>query len=129
MNLQELSGSYSILQLGVQEPIPTWATQGAFFNISRTRDELSLVCETALVPPSVQNRSDDWRVLKVQGLLDFAQTGILSSIAGPLARAKISIFAVSTFNTDYILVKADTLERAKEALSKSGVGYTASSAL
>lgn len=129
MNLHELSGSYSILQLGVHEPIPVWATQGAFFNISRTREELSLVCETAFVPPSVQKRSDGWRVLKVQGLLDFAQTGILSSIAGPLARAKISIFAVSTFNTDYILVKADTLERAKEALSKSGVGYSASPAL
>ena len=56
-----------------------------------------------------------------EGLLDFAQTGILSSIAGPLARAKISIFAVSTFNTDYILVKSDSLARAKEALLKSGV--------
>src|SRR5437016_2573528 len=101
MNLQELPGTYSILKLGAKEAIPSWATQGPFFSIGKTRDELSIVCETSSVPETVQNKSDDWKCLKVQGLLDFAQTGILSSIAGPLARAKISIFAVSTFNTDY----------------------------
>jgi hypothetical protein len=121
MKLQELPGSYSILKLGVREAIPAWAIQGQFFSVGKTREELSIVCETAFVPAHIESRSDDWKCLKVEGLLDFAQTGILSSIAGPLARAKISIFAVSTFNTDYILVKSDSLARAKEALMKSGV--------
>ncbi|MGZ3723317.1 MAG: ACT domain-containing protein [Bdellovibrionales bacterium] len=121
MNLQELPGSYSILKLNSREAVPAWATEGPFYSIGKTKDELSIVCETFRVPETVQNKSDDWKCLKVEGLLDFAQTGILSSIAGPLARAKISIFAVSTFNTDYILVKNDSLAKAKEALKKSGV--------
>jgi uncharacterized protein len=121
MKLQQLPGSYSILKLSAREAVPAWATQGQFFSVSKTREELSIVCETSLVPEHIETRSDEWKCLKVEGLLDFAQTGILSSIAGPLARAKISIFAVSTFNTDYILVKSDTLALAKEALMKSGV--------
>src|SRR6266404_3093984 len=119
MNLEELPGTYSILKLGAHDAIPSWALEGAFFSIGKTNEELSIVCETSSVPADLENKSDHWKCLKVQGLLDFAQTGILSSIAGPLAKAKISIFAVSTFNTDYILVKADSLVKAKEALKKS----------
>lgn len=121
MNLEELPGKFSILKLDPRESIPAWATQGAFFSIGKTNEELSIVCATSSVPENVVNKSADWKCLKVEGLLDFAQTGILSSIAGPLAKAKISIFAVSTFNTDYILVKNDSLEKAKAALKKSGV--------
>jgi uncharacterized protein len=121
MKLQQLPQSFSILKLDPGVAIPAWALQGGFFSVNRTKDELSMVCETKHVPPEIELRSDNWTCLKVEGLLDFAQTGILSSIAGPLAKAKISIFAVSTFNTDYILVKAENLARAKEALRKSGV--------
>lgn len=121
MNLKELPGSYSILRLGAKDPVPEWAMQGPFHSVNRTSEELSIVCESQFVPAEIEYRSDQWKCLRVEGLLDFGQTGILSSIAGPLARAKISIFAISTYNTDYVLVKADTLERAKEALKKNGV--------
>jgi hypothetical protein len=121
MTLKELAGSFTILKIGPDEAIPAWAVQSPFFSVSKTGEELSIVCESGSVPEGIENQSGNWKCLKVRGLLDFAQTGILSSIAGPLARAKISIFAVSTYDTDYILVKDQTLERAKEALKKSGV--------
>ena len=120
MKLKKLEETYSILKLPPRFEIPSWATEGGFFAINRTPDELSIVCESRLVPEDVETQSRDWSCLRVDGLLDFAQTGILSSIAGPLARAKISIFAISTSNTDYILVKNENLDKAVESLRKSG---------
>lgn len=120
MKLKKLESTYSVLKLPAQFEIPPWALEGGFYAVNRTPDELSIVCESRFVPAEIENQSGHWACLKVDGLLDFAQTGILSSIAGPLARAKISIFAMSTFNTDYILVKEDQLEKAVESLRKSG---------
>jgi hypothetical protein len=94
-----------------------------FFSVTKTEDELSVVCEQASIPlpvPSELKCEKDWRMLKVEGPLDFSLTGILSSLAGPLAAAKISIFAISTFDTDYILVKSENLSRACETLRHSG---------
>jgi hypothetical protein len=120
MKMQQLAQTFTILKLPARSAIPDWALASRVFSIVKTDEELSLVCESRLVPPTVESRSDGWTCLKVEGLLDFAQTGILSSIAGPLAKAKISIFAISTYNTDYVLIKSDQLTRAKEALHKSG---------
>ena len=85
-----------------------------------TDRELSLVCESARVPAQTLAREDGWRALRVDGTLDFSLTGILSKLATVLAEAQIGIFAVSTYDTDYILVKQENLDRAVEALKRAG---------
>jgi hypothetical protein len=92
---------------------------GSLFSITRTNEELSIVCAEALVPPGVQVESG-WRGLKVAGPLDFALTGILAELSGALARAGISLFAISTYDTDYILVKEKDLEQTVETLLRAG---------
>lgn len=101
--------------------LPNWVG-GEFWSITRTSDELSIVCPQECVPSGVLYEGD-WRVLKVLGPLSFALTGILASISGALAEAGISIFALSTYDTDYILVKASQLEGAIEALRGQGVTF------
>jgi len=108
----------AVCRLDASAPIPGWV-RGDFVSITRTRDELSIVCAQANVPADVRCERD-WRALKVEGQLDFALTGILVSIATPLANAGISIFAISTFDTDYVLVKADVLDKAIQVLQKAG---------
>ena len=96
-----------------------WATRGAFYSITQSNEELSIVCSQGDVPSGV-HAERGWRALKVKGPLDFGLTGILASLASPLAQAGISIFAVSTFDTDYVLVKQETLGEATQVLSSSG---------
>ena len=92
-----------------------------FWFIGKTDEELSLVCETADVPSSVTAREDGWRAFRVEGVLDFSLVGILAKLTGILADHGIGLFAVSTYNTDYILVKRENLAPALEALE--GAGY------
>jgi hypothetical protein len=92
--------------------------QGSFYSITRTADELSIVCEDVFVPQGYQKIEAGWRALKVEGPLNFSLTGILAALATPLAEAKISIFAISTYDTDYVLVKEENLIKAIEVLSK-----------
>jgi len=91
-----------------------------FFFLGKTDEELSLVCRTADVPAGAIARDDGWRGFRIEGVLDFSLIGILSKLSGILAENKIGIFAVSTFNTDYILVKEQNLERAIAALKEKG---------
>ena len=91
-----------------------------FFFIARTDNEVSLVCETEKTPFSTAAREDGWKALRVKGVLDFSLTGILSKIAGILAENGIAIFAVSTYDTDYILVKEDKLDKALNVLGEGG---------
>ncbi len=91
-----------------------------FFFIGRTDEELSLVCETKDTPQSTIERDDGWRAFRIQGVLDFSLIGILSKISGILADNKIGIFAVSTYNTDYILVKDGNFDKAMEVLANAG---------
>ncbi len=107
----------AVCQLDASSTTPDWATCGSFYSITRTPDELSIVCAEAQVPGDVKPEGG-WRAFKVEGTLDFALTGVLESIARPLADAKVSIFAVSTFNTDYVLVKEESVERAIQALGE-----------
>jgi len=100
-------------------PIPDWATRGPFFSLTRTPDELSIVCAQTDAPEDVRTEKG-WRYLKVLGPLDFSLTGILASLAKPLAEADISIFAISTFDTDFLLVKSDVFERALKKLIEAG---------
>lgn len=96
-----------------------WATQGEFFTVSRTEDELSIVCDSLFVPKGIQAETG-WQALKVEGPLDFNLTGILSSLVQPLAENGISIFALSTFDTDYLLIKKESLGKAKQVLVHAG---------
>lgn len=91
-----------------------------FYFIGKTDEELSLVCRTEDTPAVTVERDDGWKGFRIQGVLDFSLIGILSKISGILAEHKIGIFAVSTYNTDYILVKEENYERALEVLEAEG---------
>ena len=91
-----------------------------FYFIGKTDEELSLVCKTEDAPLKTIERDDGWRGFRIQGVLDFSLIGILSKLSGILAERKIGIFAVSTYNTDYILVKEANFNRALEALVSEG---------
>lgn len=97
-------------------------TMSGLYFIGNTDSELSLVCETDKTPANTTAREDGWRAMRIVGQLDFSLTGILSKIAAVLAEAKVGIFAVSTYDTDYILVKQKNLDRAVEALKQAGYG-------
>jgi len=118
LKLKILNGNYGVCKLSKEDEIPGWI-KGNFVSIARTEDELSIVCEEEYIPENVKFEND-WKCLKVVGPLDFALTGILSSLAQPLALADISIFAISTFDTDYLLIKKDMLKKAIEVLSNEG---------
>lgn len=91
-----------------------------FYFIGKTDEELSLVCRTEDVPPLTTARDDGWRGFRIQGILDFSLIGIISKLSGILAENRIGIFAVSTYNTDYILVKSEDFNRAMDVLAKEG---------
>ncbi len=110
---------FAISRLAADAPVPDWATRGPFFSVTRAGDELSVVTEVSQVPVGVQSQSG-WRVLKVHGPFVLSEIGVLSALAAPLAEAKISLFAVSTFDTDYLLVAAETLSAAIAALGRAG---------
>jgi len=119
-NLLLLPETYAVCRLEKDAPAPDWGTRGLFFSVTRTEEELSVVCADAQVPGGVK-REGAWRVLKVEGPLDFSLTGVLASLTVPLAREGISVFALSTYDTDYLLVKKEQLEKAVQALR--GEGY------
>jgi uncharacterized protein len=117
--LSILTETFAIVGLSSGTSIPGWATQGSFFSITRTPDELSIVVDETLVPAGVQSQGG-WRVLKVHGPFILAEVGVLASLAGPLAAAKISAFVVSTFDTDYLLVANENLAPAISTLERAG---------
>ena len=95
-----------------------------FFFIGRTDEELSLVCRMEDVPENTLERDDGWRGFRIEGVLDFSLIGILSKLSTILAENKIGIFAVSTYNTDYILTKAENFDRAMKVLAADGYEVT-----
>ena len=114
-----LHGTYTIHRFAAATPLPADLLDAPFCWISRTDEELSIVCDAALVLDSA-TRSDGWSCLKVVGPIDFAVTGLLADIAAALAAVEVSIFALSTFDTDYILVNRAQLDAAIAALDKAG---------
>ncbi len=111
---------FAICQLPAEAAIPRWAAQApGMVATVRSREELSLVCREDVVPLDVRQERN-WCAFMVEGPLDFGLTGILAAVANPLAKAGISIFALSTFHTDYVLVKEDKLEAATRALEAAG---------
>lgn len=119
LTLSILPDAFAVCRLDAHVQIPSWVTSGNFFSITRTTDELSLVCRENDVPDGTRCERA-WRCLKIEGPLDFALTGILASLAVPLANTGISIFALSTFDTDYVLVKENNLEKAIAVLQNAG---------
>lgn len=109
----------TICRLDRDAPIPPWALRGDFVSITRTAEELSIVCSQPELPPDTPHEPD-WRCFQVAGPLSFSLTGILATLTRPLAEAEISIFAVSTFDTDYLLVRADDVSRAIVKLTLAG---------
>src|SRR5512143_2125074 len=119
LNLELLPGSYAVCRLDADEPPPAWAATGAFLALTRTDAELSIVCEQELVPARVRSEAG-WRCLRVKGPFGFGVTGILASLAAPLAGSGVSIFVVSTYDTDYLMVQQRDLDRGVDALLRAG---------
>lgn len=119
LTLSVLPDELAVVRLQPSQTIPDWASSGPFYSISKTGDELSVVCKEILVPENSQCERG-WCTLKVHGPLDFGLTGVLASLTKPLAEAEVSVFAISTFDTDYILVNRKNLEKAISALEAHG---------
>jgi hypothetical protein len=110
---------YAICRLEPYAALPAWAVGASFLSVTRTALELSVVCEDARVPESAHAERDR-RLLQIEGTLAFALIGVLASVAEPLAKAEVSIFAVSTYDTDYLLVSDQDLHRATQVLDAAG---------
>jgi len=121
LSLEVLPDLLAVARLEPKTPIPDWAMRSSFFSISKTTDELSIVCRLSDIPTGIKCEPH-WRALKVKGPLDFGLTGVLASLTQPLLVAGVSIFAISTFDTDYVLVKQEYLDKAMIALE--AVGHT-----
>lgn len=100
--------------------LPAWATAGSLWNVTRTGAELSIVCADADTPADLQRAERPWRAFEFEGPIPFGLTGILAAALTPLAAAKVGIFAFSTFDTDFVLVKSEDLDRAQAALREAG---------
>ena len=117
MELQTLDNDFSVCRLRSTEGVD-WSRPFTFF--SRTDEELSLVCPSEAAPETAERRNDGWRGFRIQGELDFGLIGILARLSALLAEKQIGIFAVSTYNTDYLFVKQENFDRALDALAKAG---------
>jgi hypothetical protein len=114
-----LTALYAIVRLAADDPVPGWATLGEFTSISRSADELSIVCPAHNLPPDVHS-PNRWICLKLEGPFPFSQTGVLLSFIEPLSSNKVPIFAVSTYDTDYVLVQKEFQSLALNLLQDAG---------
>jgi hypothetical protein len=117
--LNLLPGRLAVCWLPPEAPLPEWARPGELLSLIQTRNETSVVCAERFVPPEVKAERG-WRAFQVQGPSDFTMVGVLAAISTPLAQAGVSIYALSTYETDYVLVKEESLKRAIRALSQVG---------
>jgi len=114
-----LPSPYAIVRLPPDAPVPAWATHGDFTSITRNADELSIVCPTANLPSDV-NSAHRWICLKLEGPFPFSQTGVLLSFIEPLSNNGIPIFAISTYDTDYVLIQEEYAGAAISFLQQAG---------
>jgi len=118
--LSLMPGDFAVCRLPAAAPLPSWAgSSSQFYALIRTPNELCVVCAEQDVPDTVKAETG-WSLLQVPGPLDFSLVGVLASLALPLAQAGVSIFALSTYDTDYLLVRKVDLSRAVQALVKAG---------
>ena len=121
LDFKLLKDTFSICRLDKDSPIPEWLENSGFFSLTRTHDELSIVCNQVLVKSDdkiIINK--DWRIIKIKGPLDFSLTGIIAHISDLLKKNNIPIFVISTYNTDYILVKKQNINKAVTVLKSNG---------
>jgi hypothetical protein len=127
--LRVLPGTYAICRLGPQQQVPSWALAAAseFTSVTRSRDELSIICPADALPadalpadalPDGSHPGKDWHCLRIEGASALDEPGVLVSVAGPLANAQVSVFAVATYDTDYLLV--NDIDSAIAALRQAG---------
>jgi uncharacterized protein len=119
LNFHRLSDFYAIVHLAPDAPVPHWATAGEFTSITRTPDELSIVCPTENLPADV-NSPHRWICLKLEGPFPFELTGVLLSFIQPLSSNGVPIFAISTFDTDYVLIQEEFTNQTLEILQQAG---------
>lgn len=119
LRLSILPERLAVCRLAASDAVPAWAASGSFSSVTRTPAELSIVCAEAAVPGSV-GRESGFRAYVVAGPLDFGLTGVIASLTEPLARAGVPVFVVSTFDTDYLLVREERLEEASAVLRRAG---------
>lgn len=114
-----LSGEYALCRLEPEDVIPEWAITSSFYTISKTADELSVVCEAALVPSTIK-ADKGWRLLKIAAVLDLSLTGITAKFSTVLANADVNLCVIATYDTDYIMVKEEKLSTAVDTLKHAG---------
>ena len=119
MNLTLLGERFAVCRLDPTAPLPSWAASSSFLSIARTPDELSIVCDEALTPAGAKVECG-WEVLKLHGPFTFDQIGVLASCVTPLVAHGVSVFTISTFDTDYLLIKAHQTDAAVTALQAAG---------
>ena len=117
--LSILRGRFAVVRLPARAKLPKWASSGSFRSVTRTGNELSIVCRERSVPAGVR-REDGFRCIEVEGPLEFDAVGVLAALTAPLARARVPILAVSTFDTDYLLLRESQLAAATRALRRAG---------
>jgi hypothetical protein len=120
MNLKVLEETFAITRLAADAPVPAWIGGNNLLAVVRTRGELSIICRDDAVPKNLTEVQRGFRAFAVVGTLDFELTGVIAALADPLAKAKIPIFGVSTYDTDHILMRADRLDDAIAVLTAEG---------
>ena len=116
LTLEKLDQRFSICRLPGNAPVPAWASGEGFWSVTSSEEEVSIVCSEHQVPEEIEQETG-WKAFRVKGLLDMSLTGVLSSLVQPLADAEISVFTISTFNTDYLFVKAERYQDAQSILA------------
>lgn len=117
--LRILEGDLAVCRLPPGADVPPWAVAASFFSVTRTAEEMSVVCPAGAVPEGVPSEGP-FRALKVRGPLDFGLTGVLAALTAPLARAGVPVFALSTFDTDYLLISGEHWSRALDVCRAEG---------
>jgi uncharacterized protein len=119
LRLSVLDDRLAVCRLDPGAEIPAWATAAPFFSVTRTSDELSVICPEARVPAGAACERG-WRALRFEGPFEFGLVGVLSSVAEPLAQSEVSILAIATYDTDYVLVQESQLDVAVRTLRERG---------
>ncbi len=117
--IHELPERVAVVRMDPRDEVPAWASTGLLSAVVRTPEELTIVCSQTVVPGNLRSELD-WLAFKLEGPFPLSSTGILASVLGPLASGSVPVFVVSTFDTDYILVKADQAQRARETFRAEG---------
>jgi hypothetical protein len=119
LTLSLLDETFALARIDPDDDFPEWAIEGSFASVARTDEEISIICPQSAIPAGVLHEGG-WRCLGVVGDLDFSLAGVIASLAEPLAAAGVAILLVSTYDSDYLLVKEDRLEGARQALAAAG---------